>query len=76
MCSIMGYCGPAPDMPAFEAGFERTKSRGRTTAGVVAFDDGVLAFHRLAIMGLEPSGMAALRAGRQPRGLQRRDLRL
>lgn len=57
MCSIMGYCGPAPDMPAFEAGFERTKSRGPDDSRVVAFDDGVLAFHRLAIMGLEPSGM-------------------
>ena len=28
MCSIMGYCGPEPDMPAFTAGFDRTKSRG------------------------------------------------
>ena len=57
MCSIMGYCGPEPDMPAFTAGFDRTKSRGPDDSRVLRLGDGVLAFHRLAIMGLEPGGM-------------------
>ena len=56
MCSIMGYCGPEPDMPAFTAGFDRTKSRGPDDSRVLRLGDGVLAFHRLAIMGLEPGG--------------------
>lgn len=76
MCSIMGYCGPEPDMPAFTAGFDRTKSRGPDDSRVLRLGDGVLAFHRLAIMGLEPGRDAAFRAGRGLCRLQRRDLRL
>ena len=41
MCSIMGYCGPEPDMPAFTAGFDRTKSRGPDDSRVVETADGV-----------------------------------
>ena len=57
MCSIMGCCGPVPEMAAFTEGFERTRSRGPDDSRIVRLDDGVLAFHRLAIMGLDPTGM-------------------
>ncbi len=60
MCSIMGYCG-APDGPetweAFQAGFSKTLSRGPDESRVVDTGNGILGFHRLAIMGLTPSGM-------------------
>ena len=32
MCSIMGYCGSGAVFKAFKKGFDRTISRGRTTA--------------------------------------------
>lgn len=57
MCSIMGYCGPVPDPAAFQEGFARTKSRGPDDSRVVRAGDGLLAFHRLSIMGLTPEGM-------------------
>jgi len=53
----MGYCGPVPDPRAFEEGFARTKSRGPDDSRVVRAGDGLLGFHRLAIMGLTPEGM-------------------
>ncbi len=57
MCSIIGYCGPVADEAAFQAGFERTKSRGPDDSRVVRAGEGLLGFHRLAIMGLTPEGM-------------------
>ncbi|MBR6411056.1 MAG: asparagine synthase B [Clostridia bacterium] len=57
MCSIIGYCGPVPDMTAFESGFARTKSRGPDDSRVIRTGEGLLGFHRLSIMGLTPSGM-------------------
>ena len=57
MCSIIGYCGPVADMAAFEAGFARTRSRGPDDSRVVRAGEGVVGFHRLAIMGLTPEGM-------------------
>ena len=57
MCSIMGYCGPVPSRAAFDAAFARTRSRGPDDSRVVDTGHGLLGFHRLAIMGLTPSGM-------------------
>ena len=57
MCSIMVYCGEIPDREAFERGFARTKSRGPDDTRVIRTGKGVMAFHRLSIMGLTPAGM-------------------
>lgn len=60
MCSIMGYCGmPAglKSLEAFRAGFAKTLSRGPDESRVINTGNGLLGFHRLAIMGLTPSGM-------------------
>ncbi len=57
MCSIMGYCGKRTTEKDFEQGFEKTKSRGPDDSRVIDTGNGLLAFHRLAIMGLHPEGM-------------------
>lgn len=57
MCSIFGYCGKVRDEAAFEDGFSKTKSRGPDDSRIVKAGGGVLAFHRLSIMGLTVSGM-------------------
>ena len=57
MCSIIGCCGPVADFEAFQRGFDRTKSRGPDDSRVVQAGEGLLGFHRLAIMGLTPEGM-------------------
>ena len=53
----MGYCGSCGDMQAFKEGFARTKSRGPDDSRITVAGEGFLAFHRLSIMGLTPSGM-------------------
>ena len=63
MCSIIGYCGPAADAAAVQAGFARTRSRGPDDSRMVKAGEGIVGFHRLAIMGLTPEGM-------QPFGLE------
>ncbi|MCQ2421281.1 MAG: asparagine synthetase B, partial [Clostridia bacterium] len=57
MCSIMGYCGSGADFEALKKGFDQTISRGPDDSRIVDTGSGLLAFHRLAIMGLTPSGM-------------------
>ena len=57
MCSIMGYCSPRADRRAFEEGFSRTVTRGPDDSRIVDTGAGLLGFHRLAIMGLQPEGM-------------------
>lgn len=57
MCSIIGYCGPVPDLKGFETAFARTRSRGPDDSRVIHTGKGLLGFHRLAIMGLHPEGM-------------------
>ena len=57
MCSIMGYCGYCADKEAFVKGFSRTKSRGPDDSRILDTGKGLLAFHRLEIMGLHPEGM-------------------
>ncbi len=57
MCSIIGYCGPVADLGAFQRGFDRTKGRGPDDSRIIQAGNGLLGFHRLAIMGLTPEGM-------------------
>ena len=57
MCSIMAYCGGGAAFDVFRKGFERTISRGPDDSRIVDTGRGFLGFHRLAIMGLTPSGM-------------------
>ena len=57
MCSIMGYCKSSAAYSSFVKGFERTISRGPDDSRIVDTGKGLLGFHRLAIMGLTPSGM-------------------
>ena len=57
MCSIMGYCDSSADLETFQKGFRRTISRGPDDSRILSLGDGILAFHRLAIMGLDSSGM-------------------
>ena len=56
MCSIIGCCGKV-DEEEFKRGFARTENRGPDMSRVMNVDGGVMGFHRLAIMGLDESGM-------------------
>ena len=57
MCCIMGYCSAQADMQLLKECFGRTKSRGPDDTRYARLERGVLAFHRLSIMGLTPEGM-------------------
>lgn len=57
MCSIIGYCGKTADIEKFKEGFGATVSRGPDDSKTVDTGNGLLGFHRLAIMGLHPEGM-------------------
>ena len=57
MCSIMGYFGTEIKKEKFTEGFERTVSRGPDMSKVIDGGKMLLGFHRLAIMGLDESGM-------------------
>ena len=63
MCSIMGYCRRNISVDTFMKGFQRTKSRGPDDSRIVETGNGLLGFHRLAIMGLTPSGMQPFQYG-------------
>lgn len=64
MCSIMGYCGGSAELSKFQEGFGQTVSRGPDDSRIVDTGNGLLGFHRLAIMGLTPSGMQPFRLGK------------
>ena len=53
----MGYCGRCAAFSDFKDGFDMTVSRGPDDSRITDTGDGLLAFHRLAIMGLTPEGM-------------------
>lgn len=57
MCSIMGYCHKDASLKAFEEAFAKTKSRGPDDTRILDTGEGILGFHRLAIMGLDERGM-------------------
>ena len=63
MCSIMGYCDKRVDKDKFMEGFQRTISRGPDDSRVVDTGNGLLGFHRLAIMGLTDAGMQPFQLG-------------
>ena len=63
MCSIMSYCGKGLSLAAFKEGFDRTVSRGPDDTRIIDTTEGFLGFHRLAIMGLTPSGMQPFQLG-------------
>lgn len=63
MCSIMGYCGSNAALDKFRKGFDRTLSRGPDDSRIVDTGNGLLGFHRLAIMGLTPAGMQPFSLG-------------
>ncbi len=56
MCSIMGL-EKMQDLEKVMACFERTVSRGPDMSRTLSVGDGLLCFHRLAIMGLTERGM-------------------
>ena len=64
MCSIMSYCGRSAVLEIFEEGFQRTISRGPDDTRIVDTGNGFMGFHRLAIMGLTPSGMQPFKLGK------------
>ncbi|MGN0446626.1 MAG: asparagine synthase B [Acutalibacteraceae bacterium] len=57
MCSIFGYTGDKVDREKLKEGFDETISRGPDMTRIMEPGKGVLAFHRLAIMGLTEAGM-------------------
>lgn len=63
MCSILGYTGRALSLAELEEGFGATISRGPDMTKLLELKRGVLGFHRLAIMGLSPSGMQPFTRG-------------
>ena len=63
MCSIMGYTGKDLALDALLQGFEKTKSRGPDMSRQLDTPSGTLFFHRLAVMGLEESGMQPFTLG-------------
>ena len=56
MCSIMGYLSK-DNYNKFLKGFNETVSRGPDMSKIINLDNARLGFHRLAIMGLNESGM-------------------
>ena len=57
MCSIMCYMSPLITEEDFKTGFSATISRGPDQSRIQPLGQGIMGFHRLAIMGLTPEGM-------------------
>lgn len=53
----MGVCGSSATLDLFKKGFDETISRGPDCSRIIDTGSGYLGFHRLAIMGLDESGM-------------------
>jgi asparagine synthase (glutamine-hydrolysing) len=53
----MTYCDDNVDYDTFKEGFDKTVSRGPDDSRIISLKNGVMGFHRLAIMGLHPEGM-------------------
>lgn len=63
MCSIMGFLSPQLDAESVREYFDRTVSRGPDQSRIEPAGSGCLCFHRLAIMGLNESGMQPFHLG-------------
>jgi asparagine synthetase B len=59
----MGYCAEDADHALFKECFDKTLSRGPDDSRIVDTGKGLLGFHRLAIMGLQPEGMQPFQLG-------------
>ncbi len=57
MCSIIGLLSEPKDSKEFEKAFQKTKSRGPDDTRIINAGNGLIGFHRLAIMDLKSSGM-------------------
>lgn len=57
MCSIIGLLSEPKDCKGFEKAFQKTKSRGPDDTRIINAGNGLIGFHRLAIMDLKSSGM-------------------
>ena len=64
MCSIMGFTKRTLDQSEVWSYFNRTKSRGPDMSRVEPVGDGWMCFHRLAIMGLDETGMQPFHFGK------------
>lgn len=53
----MGYSGSVISLDDFKRGFAKTISRGPDMSKIISPGRGLMGFHRLAIMGLDESGM-------------------
>lgn len=63
MCSIMGLTTKKLQQKDFQEFFDKTISRGPDMSRVLETKSGYLCFHRLAIMGLDESGMQPFTLG-------------
>lgn len=57
MCGLMSVTGSAMKLAKFKENFAKIAYRGPDMTRYVICDDGIMGFHRLAIMGLSPTGM-------------------
>ena len=64
MCCIMGSLSPRYSAEQIRPFFDRTKSRGPDDTRIETAGTGLLCFHRLAIMGLDESGMQPFSKGK------------
>ena len=65
MCSIMGFEGHDLPLEEFKKFFDRTTYRGPDMSRITEVKGGILGFHRLAIMGLSPTGMQPFTLGKR-----------
>ena len=63
MCSVFGVEGTSLSYEQLRACFDRTLSRGPDQTRMEAIPCGMLGFHRLAIMGLDETGMQPFHLG-------------
>ncbi len=63
MCSIIGFEKKTYSPEEIQPFFQRTKSRGPDSSRFMETPSGYLGFHRLAIMGLDESGMQPFTLG-------------
>lgn len=64
MCSIFCYTGKDIPWSVLKKCFDKTVLRGPDDSRMIETEDGYLAFHRLAIMGLTPEGMQPFSLGK------------
>ncbi len=64
MCCIMGFLSDLYSAEEIRPYFDRTKSRGPDDTRIEPAGEGLLCFHRLAIMGLDETGMQPFSRGK------------